>query len=377
MRIGIIGTRGIPNEYGGFEQFAEDFAVRMAARGHDMAVYTPHNHSYQKDSFKGVQLIHCYDPEYRIGTAGQFIYDFNCIKDSRSRAFDIILQLGYTSSTIWSWLFPKQALLVTNMDGLEWRRSKYNKPVQGFLRHAEKWAVRYSDYLVADSLGIQNYVQSKYGAPSVLVAYGADVYQESDTHQIMLDYGIMEGGYDLLIARFESENNIEMVLNAYASMPERTLVLVGRYEATDFGRRMQRKFSALKNIIFLGGIFEKDKLNAVRCHSAIYYHGHSVGGTNPSLLEAMACRALICAHDNEFNRSVLQGNAFYFSSPEEIQNCARNYAGKGARKEWMDNNLSAIKREYSWDGITDRLENHFTKWLNLKHAPAQAGVLLS
>ncbi len=363
MRVAIVGTRGIPNEYGGFEQFAEDFAVRMAARGHDMTVYISHNHSYQQPEFKGVHLIHCYDPEFRIGTAGQFIYDFNCIRDSRQRGFDIILQLGYTSSTIWSWLYPTKSILVTNMDGLEWKRTKYRKPVQRFLKFAERWAVRYSDYLVADSRGIQEYVRKKYGAPSVYVAYGASCYEPGNAAAILLAYGLSAGAYDLMIARFESENNIETVLQAYQDLPERRLVLVGRFDATHFGRKMEQRYGQSANITFLGGIFDKERLNALRHHSAIYYHGHSVGGTNPSLLEAMACGALICAHDNEFNRSVLGGNAAYFGSGDDILRFVREPREESACRQWKEQNLEVIRKEYSWEGITETLESHFRQWL--------------
>src|ERR1700761_1406535 len=105
MKIGIIGTRGIPNQYGGFEQFAETFSTRMVEKGHEVIVYNSHRHPYTQKTYKDVQIVSCYDPEYLLGTAGQFVYDFNCIRDSRRQGFDIILQLGYTSSTIWSWLY--------------------------------------------------------------------------------------------------------------------------------------------------------------------------------------------------------------------------------------------------------------------------------
>ena len=249
------------------------------------------------------------------------------------------------------------------MDGLEWKRSKYNKYVQQFLRHAERWAVKYSDYLVADSKGIQDYVLSKYNAESVFVAYGADIYRQTRADHVLAGYQLSSGAYDLVIARFESENSIELILKAYQAMPDRTLVLIGRHDATAFGRKMYKKFTGLKNIIFLGGVFEKDKLNAIRCHSDIYYHGHSVGGTNPSLLEAMACGAVICAHDNEFNRSVLHRNAFYFKDISDIISNIQKYKGKAYAKEWTDNNLAAIENEYNWDNITGKLEDYFMKWL--------------
>lgn len=366
MKIGIVGTRGIPNQYGGFEQFAEDFAVRMAARGHQVTVYTAHNHPYREETFKGVSIVHCYDPEHRIGTAGQFLYDFNCILDSRKRNFDIILQLGYTSSTVWSWLYPRKPLLVTNMDGLEWKRSKYSRRVQWFLRRAEKWGVRYSDYLIADSKGIRDYIRLKYGAPAVFVAYGAEVYRPQSSSEALLEkYGLVAHEYDLLIARFEPENNMEIVLKAYQSLPERTLVLIGRHEATGFGKKMYEVYGQLPNVIFLGGIYDREQLNRIRYCSALYYHGHSVGGTNPSLLEAMACSTVICAHDNEFNRGVLNEQAFYFSKETDIITCARSFKGKADFKGWISSNLVAIETEYNWEAITNRLEDHFREWLKV------------
>jgi hypothetical protein len=110
MKIAILGTRGIPNYYGGFEQFAEFFSVYLAEKGHEVYCYNSHNHKFQENFFKGVHIIHQHDPEYKYGTFGQFIYDYNCIVDSRKRDFDIILQLGYTSSSIWYFLFPKKVL---------------------------------------------------------------------------------------------------------------------------------------------------------------------------------------------------------------------------------------------------------------------------
>jgi len=162
MKIGIIGSRGIPNQYGGFEQFVEFVAPLLVERGHEVFVYNSSLHPYQPNSWKGVHLIKKFDPENKIGTIGQFIYDFNCILDSRKRNYDIILQLGYTSSGVWAFLFPKKPLIITNMDGLEWKRSKYSKLVQRFLKKAEKWAALSSDHLIADSIGIQTYLLEKY-----------------------------------------------------------------------------------------------------------------------------------------------------------------------------------------------------------------------
>ncbi len=121
MKVVILGTRGIPNHYGGFEQLAEYLSVALAARGHEVYVYTSSLHPYQENTYQGVHLLRCADAEKQLGTFGQFIYDFNCIRDARKRNFDVILQLGYTSSSVWAFMLPKQAAVITNMDGLEWK----------------------------------------------------------------------------------------------------------------------------------------------------------------------------------------------------------------------------------------------------------------
>lgn len=362
MNIGIIGTRGIPNQYGGFEQFAEDFAVRMAARGHTLSVYTSHRHPYQERQFRNVRLIHCYDPEHKIGTAGQFIYDLNCIRDSRRRNFDIILQLGYTSSTVWSWLYPKQPLLVTNMDGLEWSRSKYGRMTRYFLTHAERWGVKYSDFLIADSQGIQEYLKKKYNAESSFVAYGAEVYQPEGASEVPAQYGLQPGAYDLAIARFEPENNMETILKAY-KRSERPLLMVGDYRRNAFGTQLYEQYRNCTNIVFSGAIYNKEQLNALRYHSRIYLHGHSVGGTNPSLLEAMGCSALICAHENPFNKSVLGDAAFYFKDEVSLQQITDQPVSKLVYEDWIGLNRSRVQSQYNWDHITQQLETHFVQWL--------------
>ena len=210
MKIGIIGTRGIPNRYGGFEQFAEFLSVFLVENGHEVFVYNSTKHPYQEREYKGVHIIHKYDPENIIGTVGQCFYDLFCILDSRKRDFDIILQLGYTSSSIWSFLFPKKAVIVTNMDGLEWRRAKFNNNVQRFLMYAEKLAVKKSDHLVSDSLGIKNYLEDKYNINSTFIAYGTEVFQNPDIN-ILKAYNLRKNTYNLIIARIEPENNIDVI----------------------------------------------------------------------------------------------------------------------------------------------------------------------
>ena len=363
LKICILGTRGIPNKYGGFEQFAEKFAIRMADKGHDVYVYNSHRHPYTGEQYNKVNLIRCFDPEHRLGSAGQFVYDLNCILDSRRRGFDIILQLGYTSSTVWSWLLPRDAVVVTNMDGLEWQRAKYSRLTQWFLSYAEKWGARYSDYLIADSKGIKDYLWERYQVSATYIPYGAEVYTPSDlTAPILPEFGLEPDGYDLLIARFEKENNIELALKAYAQLPEKQLVLIGDHQATRFGQYCFQQFRGFPNIRFLGAVYEDPVLHELRYFSRLYIHGHSVGGTNPSLLEAMACGAAVVAHDNIFNRAVLTENAFYFSDVDQLKAICNCYSLQEEHRQWKSENLQKIRDYYNWDHITEKIETAFCTW---------------
>ncbi len=363
MKIAILGTRGVPNHHGGFEQFAEYFSVFLKQKGHEVYVYNSFLHPYKEKTYKGVNIIHCQDPENKIGTVGQFIYDLNCILDSRKRKFDIILQLGYTSSSIWYFLLPKRTIIVTNMDGLEWKRSKYSKTVQKFLKFAEKLAVKHSDYLVSDSLGIKNYLEKTYQKKSEFIAYGAEVFSES-RQGVIEKYDLLPYGYHLLIARMEPENNIEIVIkgiiNSNGSIP---LVIIGNYEATNFGKYLYRTYKNFEKIRFFGQIYDMEKLNNLRYYSNLYFHGHSVGGTNPSLLEAMASDCLIIANDNIFNKSVLGVNAYYFSDYKGVIEAVNKYNKKDCL-DMIKKNKEEIEKEYTWEVINNRYLNFLNQCLN-------------
>jgi glycosyltransferase involved in cell wall biosynthesis len=350
MKIAILGTRGIPNYYGGFEQFAEYFSVFLVEQGHEVYCYNSHNHKFQEKTFHGVNLLHKYDPEYKFGTFGQFIYDFNCIIDARKRKFDIILQLGYTSNSIWFFLLPKKSIIITNMDGIEWKRSKYPRPVQQFLKFAERLAALSSDFLVSDSLGIQKFLKERYKKESTYIAYGAHPFNEPN--ELILDqFQVEKENFNMIMARFEPENNLDMVLEGVAlnDEDETPILVVGNHD-TKYGAYLKNKFSANKNIRFIGGIYNLEYLNNLRFFSKLYFHGHSVGGTNPSLLEAMASQAFIIAHNNDFNKGVLKENAFYFSNANEVKKLL-NSVKKNDNLHFIHNNFEAIVNDFNWNKI--------------------------
>lgn len=363
MKIAILGTRGIPNHYGGFEQFAEFFSVYLVENGHDVYCYNSHNHKFQEKTFQGVNIIHQHDPEYKYGTFGQFIYDYNCIMDSRKRDFDIILQLGYTSNSIWFFLLPKKkSIIITNMDGLEWKRTKYSKPVQQFLKFAERLAAISSDYLVSDSLGIKKFLLEKYKKESTYIAYGAHPF-ENPNEDIISQYDVEKGNYNMIMARFEPENNLDMVLEGVSISKSETKILVIGNHNTKYGEYLKSKFQNFKNIKFIGGIYNLEHLDNLRYFSNLYFHGHSVGGTNPSLLEAMASKALIAAHNNDFNKGVLKENAIYFKNAEEVKDLIEKTVKKD-NLHFIQNNFESIINDFNWGKINGEYLQLFEECLS-------------
>lgn len=375
MKIAFISTRGIPNNYGGFEQFAEYISVGLAQRGHEIVVYSPHFHPYKEKNYKGVRIKHIYSPETWMGSSvGSFFYDFASLKDAlKKEDFDIIYEAGYTSIVpAYLWFNVKNIkypIFTTNMDGLEYKRTKFNKWVQKFVFWEERMTVKHSHYLIADNMGIHDYYKEKYGKESKFLAYGADIH-DNYNEDFLKEFGLEVNNYYLLVARLEPENNIVMAIEGYLASREngkRPLIIVGKTN-TPHGKELVTKYGNEKSIRFVGGIYDFDKLNSIRHFSFAYFHGHSVGGTNPSLLEAMASDCFILANDNIFNKAVLGENALYYSdytTVTELLNKIDKLA-QAHKKNFIENNLEVIRNEYSWEKLVDEHEKYFL-WLLQEH----------
>lgn len=356
MKIGILGTRGIPNVYGGFEELAEVLSVSLVERGHEVSVYCPHDHPSQKDTYKGVYRIIIRNSEDSFGTAGQFLYDLRCINHSRKQGFDILLQLGYTSNAIWHKRLPRDAKIVTNMDGLEWKRSKYSPKVQRFLKWSEKKAIESSHILVADAKGIQQHLEKNYQSKSVYIPYGSYIRKPS---VLDLDHLKIPNHYNLVLARMEPENNIETILKGHLNTPHNLLV-IGNI-SNSHGKYLRTTYESETNIFFKNPIYEKETIETIRQRSHIYFHGHSVGGTNPALLEAMASGCTICAHNNIFNREVLGNEAYFFDNDSDVK---QHVSHIQANPSMIEANQKKISNQFNWDLIVDSYENLFKNILD-------------
>lgn len=368
MKIAILGTRGIPNFHGGFEQFAEYLSIGLFKLGHDVTVYNSSEHPFNEKYFKGVKLKHIYCPENKLGPFSHFIYDWLCSKDATSNEkFDIIYHAGYQSASLAILRFKNKskAKWITNMDGLEWKRDKWSKPVKLLTKIMERIAVKYSDYLISDNLGIQFYYDKNFNIKSKYLAYGAEI-SENVLEEYLKEYNLIIDNYYVLVARLEPENSIEIILDGYIKANSaKPFLVIGKF-ATKYGSFLKSKYSDNENIKFLGGVYDKDKLDSLRKYSAIYFHGHTVGGTNPSLLEAMALGCFIVHHNNGFNNSVIGNISYTFKNYIDVTNIIVNHETYKLSdiEDFRSQNISIIKKEYSWDKIINEHNQFFKSVIN-------------
>jgi len=352
MKIAILGTRGIPNNYGGFEQNAENLSIWWVKLGHDVTVYNPDEHPYKKSEWNKVKIKHIFSKESKLGIWGTFIYDYLCLSDAVKQKYDIILNLGYVPSALFFNLKVKtKAKFITNMDGMEWKRSKWKRILKEFIKYCEKRAVGLSDFLIADNPAIEDYYKKIYGVNHIkYIPYGAELFNNPDL-KYLGEYNLEPYKYFMLVARLEPENNIEMILDGYlmADVKEPFLVVGGL--SNKYAKYLLKKYKEAGKIRFLGGIYDYKKLSSLRWFSKLYFHGHSVGGTNPSLLEAMASNAYIAAHDNPFNRNVLGEGGFYFKTAEDIARLLKNFTDE-YREKFIEKNRQKIEEIYNWEKVS-------------------------
>jgi len=270
---------------------------------------------------------------------------------------------------------PKNTINIVNMDGLEWMRSKYNQPTKRFLKYAEKLAAKNAQVLIADSLYMKEYLRSSYNKHAVYIPYGAEEFTPTDL-SVFRKYKLNPGQYFILIARMEPENNIEMIIKGYLLSKHQYPLLVVGDTANSYGKKITAMFSNL-SVRFCGSIYDQSDLNNLRYHSAKYFHGHSVGGTNPSLLEAMACRCDIAAHKNAFNKAILQNDAGYFSSATEIASLINFPEAERISNQRKLSNIQKIKTIYSQQKNVDDYEQLMFMAANRQKQPETAAYSFS
>lgn len=317
MRIAMLGTRGVPAAYGGFETAVEEIGARLVARGHEVTVYGDRTQPEVTEHL-GMRVVHVPSlPLKQLETLSRTgIATMRAVAGARP---DVAFVFNAANAPYVSLLRARGIPVAVHVDGLEWRRAKWGGAGRAYYRWAEARSVRTADALIADAPGIARYYDAEFGVPTELIRYGAPVLQRIDTAPLAA-VGLAPDRFHLAVARFEPENHVLEIVRGYrASRARLPLAVVGSapYSA-DYTRAVRDAAEGDDRIRLLGGVWDQGLLDALYAHARTYVHGHSVGGTNPSLLRAMGAGTATIAFDVDFNREVLADDAWTFADPEQL-----------------------------------------------------------
>lgn len=333
--IAIIGTVGVPACYGGFETLVENL-LDESDDGNNITVYcSSKSYSERPDNYKNARLH--YIPLNANG-AQSIPYDIWSLCHAVYKGTDNILLLGVSGAICLPFIrLFSTVRIITNIDGLEWKRAKWNTLIKKFLKYSEKLAVKYSDAVVADNKAIADYVKAEYDIESTVIAYGGD-------HAVINDLNLTDEGYALALCRIEPENNVEMILEAF-SQTNKSLKFIGNWNNSDFGRAMKAKYNQFTNINIVDPIYDIEVLFDIRQKCSFYVHGHSAGGTNPSLVEMMHFNKNILAFDCNYNRASTEDKASFFTNAKELISLINHSNDLNNGSEMVE----IAERRYTWE----------------------------
>jgi glycosyltransferase involved in cell wall biosynthesis len=318
LSIAMIGTRGVPAAYGGFETAIEEIGRRLVERGHSVTVYCRSKDGEKPAEHLGMSLVHL--PALHVKVAETLSHTaLSTLHALVHRAPDAAFVFNAANAPFVPLLRAKGIPTAVHVDGLEWKRDKWGGAGKRYYRAAETTAVRTSDALIADAQGIADYYDDEFGVPTELISYGATIIDQPTSDKIA-EIGLTPGGFHLVVARFEPENHVREIVEGYsASDAELPLVVVGSapYSA-DYTTAIETVAARDSRIRMLGGVWDQDLLDELYANALTYVHGHSVGGTNPSLLRAIGAGTAVLAWDVAFNREVTLENGRYFGSAEAL-----------------------------------------------------------
>jgi glycosyltransferase involved in cell wall biosynthesis len=356
-RVAIIGTNGLPGNYGGWDQLVKHLTNNLR-NDFEFVVYTSSVGVDEKiKAYKGTKLQ--YIP-FKANGIQSIPYDI-CSLIHAAFHCDILFICGTSGCITLPFIKLINQNIVLNPDGQEWRRDKWSKFVKCFLKLSESFGVRFAKTVIADNKKIQEYITSEYKRDSVLIEYGGDqVLKVPMSEATEKKYGIKSQNYAFKVCRIEPENNIDLIIEAFRDIPNMPLVLIGNWNHSDYGKKLQEENQAYKNLKLLDPIYEQKTLDELRSNCGIYVHGHSVGGTNPSLVEAMNLGLLIVAYDVEYNRETTENQALFFKNREELISILKKIETKEIDGTKIKIKMEEIaKRRYLWHIITDKYKEVF------------------
>lgn len=273
---------------------------------------------------------------------------------------DTILVLGTSGCMFLPLIKLLGKKIVLNPDGAEWKRGKWSTPIKKFLKFSEYMGVKFADVVITDNLCIQQFVEQQYNVESELIEYGGDnAIDVPLSNSVLAEYSIPTETYAFKVCRIEPENNIDMILEAF-SKSEFCLVLVGNWKRSQYGLMTRKKYEKFKNLILLDAIYDQAKLDGLRSNCSVYVHGHSVGGTNPSLVEAMNLGLSCVVFDVDYNRETTENKAIYFANEKELFSQLTKLANNDLARISLGDKMQEIAlRRYQWSGIIKKYASTF------------------
>ncbi|MCG8035547.1 MAG: DUF1972 domain-containing protein [Candidatus Thiodiazotropha taylori] len=348
--ISILGTRGIPANHGGFETFAEYLALYLLDKGWDVTVYcqVEGNENISIDCWKGIKRINV--PVNKNGALGTILFDLKSTIHA-SRTNSLILTLGYNTA-LFSLIYRiSRNRNIINMDGIEWKREKWSFIEKTWLYLNERIACLVANHLIADHPEIKNHLSTRVSREKIsIIPYGAEEVA-SGSFDVLTKYNLVSNEYAIVIARPEPENSILEIVTAFSKRPRgKKLVVLGKYDNSNYCKCVLE--AANNEIIFPGAIYDKEIVQALRFHSALYIHGHQVGGTNPSLVEALGAGCAVLAHDNKFNRWVAGDKSSFFRTIKDCDVKLSNLLNNSRHlNDMKTSSLEVYRERFIWNNI--------------------------
>lgn len=353
LHVAMIGTRGVPAAYGGFETAVEEVGRRLVERGHRVTVYC-RNADTSIKTHLGMELVHL--PAVKKRSLETLSHTGLSVLHAMKQRPDAAILFNAGNAPFIGWLKAAGIPAAIHMDGLEWKRAKWAGLGAKYYKRAERVAARSGLALIADAQGIADYLKAVYGRDSHLIAYGAPILDPGSDR--LGELGLEAGQYHLVVARMEPENHVDVIVEGYAgSGSELPLVVVGTAPYGDEYMTRVKDLAGSADVRFLGGVWDQDRLNQLYANCRSYLHGHSVGGTNPSLLRAMGCAAPVTAFDVAFNTEVTAGHARFFGSAEDVSIAIKmDDTDAIGCKDRGAAGRAHVATTYRWDDVADGYE---------------------
>ncbi len=352
-KVAIIGTVGLPANYGGFETLTHHL-VKNLSNQYDFTVYCTSKKYPKAQRLKHYLGARLKFLPFHANGIQSIIYDSISILHALLYA-DVLLVLGVAGA----WLLPfvrffTRKKIIISIDGIEWKRDKWNPLAKMYLWWVESLAVKYSHIDISDNESIQDYTALRYNSLSRVIEYGGDhVEQVESTNDDHEKYWFLRFIYAIKVCRIEPENNVHLILKAFVEANKYPMVIIGNWDNSDYGRMLKKEYGNYENIILLDPIYDQRTLDLLRVNATLYVHGHSAGGTNPSLVEAMSLGLPVLSYNVSYNRTTTENKASYFKNEKDIVAFIKNWSVENLRQ-----NATAMKevaaRRYKWSLIAQK-----------------------